>query len=121
MGRVVHFEIPSDNPDRLKEFFTKTFDWSFQQFGEDPYHFALTGDRAGMGIDGAIMQRKDPRQPIVNTIGVDSIDNAITRIEANGGSIVVPKQKIGDMGYVAYFKDPDDNIHGVWETIPGGS
>lgn len=121
MGRIVHFEIPSDNPEKLKEFYNKTFDWNFQTWGEEDYHFALTGDRSGMGIDGAIMKRMDAHQPVVNTIGVDSVDSAVSRIEANGGTIVVPKQKVGEMGYVAYFKDPDGNIHGVWEVIPGGS
>lgn len=119
MGRVVHFEIPSDDPKRLKEFFTKTFDWNFETWGEQDYHFAMTGDRSGMGIDGAIMKRMDPQQPVVNTIGVASVDDAVSRIEANGGTIVMPKEKIGEMGYVAYFKDPDGNTHGVWEALPG--
>lgn len=119
MSRVVHFEIPSDDPNRLKEFFTNTFGWSFQEYGDENYQFALTGDKSGMGIDGAIMKRKDPQQPVVNTIGVASVDDAVSKIEENGGTIVMPKQQIGEMGYVAYFKDPDGNIHGVWETIPG--
>lgn len=120
MGRIVHFEIPSDNPERLKEFYNKAFDWNFQSWGDQDYHFAMTGDRAGLGIDGAILKRESPHQPVVNTIGVESVDSAVAKIEANGGSIIVPKQQIGDMGYVAYFKDPEGNVHGVWEAIPGG-
>lgn len=119
MSRIVHFEIPADNPERLKEFFSKTFDWNFQSWGDQDYHFALTGDRSGMGIDGAIMKRDSPHQPVVNTIGVESVDEAVKKIEANGGTIILPKEKIGDMGYVAYFKDPDGNVHGVWESLQG--
>lgn len=121
MGRVVHFEIPSENPERLKSFFADTFNWKFDQYGEDPYFLATTGADSEMGINGAVMLRKDPRQPMVNTINVKSIDDSIKRIEENGGTIVVPKVTVGDMGQVAYFKDPEGNIHGVWENaaVPG--
>ncbi|MDZ4745204.1 MAG: VOC family protein [bacterium] len=117
MSRVVHFEIPSDDPKRLKEFFTNTFGWSFEEYGDENYQFASTGEKSGLGIDGAIMKRNHPQQPVVNTIGVASVDDAVAKIEANGGTVVMPKQQVGDMGYVAYFKDPEGNIHGVWEAM----
>jgi hypothetical protein len=51
----------------------------------------------------------------VNTISVASIDATIPVIEANGGTLVVPKMEVGDMGWVAYFTDPEGMIHGMWE------
>jgi predicted enzyme related to lactoylglutathione lyase len=62
------------------------------------------------------MKRNDPAQPLVNVIGVDSIDATIPKIEAHGGTIVVPKMAVGDMGSVAYFTDPEGMIHGLWEV-----
>ncbi len=118
MNRIVHFEIPSDNPEKLKEFYGTVFGWEFEGWGDEPYFLAVTGPEDKGGINGAIMKRRDPKQPVVNTLSVQSIDKMITVIEKHGGAIVVPKAAVGDMGWVAYFTDPEGNIHGLWETTP---
>ena len=32
MPRPVHFEIPTDNPDKAIQFYEKTFGWKFQKW-----------------------------------------------------------------------------------------
>ncbi len=118
MSRVVHFEIPCDNPEKTIEFFKTAFGWTFQQYGTDPYWIAITGDEKSPGINGAIMKKRDPNQPIVNSISVADIDAGIKNIEAAGGLIVVAKMPIPTVGWLAYFKDPDGNIHGVYQDDP---
>jgi uncharacterized protein len=34
-NRVVHFEIPCDNPLKTMDFFREVFGWSFQQFSTE--------------------------------------------------------------------------------------
>jgi hypothetical protein len=53
----------------------------------------------------------------VITIGVDSIDQHVPRIEAAGGTLVVPKGEVPEMGYYAYFTDTEGNLMGLWETM----
>ncbi len=118
MNRVVHFEIPSDDPEKSQEFYGKCFGWSMNKWGDEAYWLASTGPDDQPGINGAIMKKKDPRQPVVNTIEVDSIEKAIFRIESYGGQIVVSKMGIPGVGWLAYFKDPDQNIFGVMENDP---
>lgn len=113
MNRVVHFEIPADNLERATNFYKDVFGWNFMSYDEN-YQLARTGD--GMGIDGAVMKKRDPNQPMVNSIEVPSVDEFAKKIEAAGGQMVVPKVAVGEMGYVAYFKDTEGNIHGIWET-----
>lgn len=115
-NRVVHFEIPCDNPEKTMRFFSEAFNWNFQQFGTEEYWMAMTGDEKAPGINGAIMKKRDPNQPIVNSIDVTNIDEAIQKIEKAGGLIVVPKMPIPTVGWLAYFKDPDGNIHGVYQN-----
>ena len=43
--------------------------------------------------------------PVV-VMDVPSIDDALQTVERLGGSTVVPKQPVGDMGFTAYVKDP---------------
>lgn len=117
-SRVVHFEIPCDNPEKTMSFFEEAFGWTFQQFGTEEYWFAITGDEKSPGINGGLMKKKDPNQPLANSIDVANIDTAIERIEKAGGTIVLPKMPIPTVGWVAYFKDPDGNIHGVYQNDP---
>lgn len=117
-NRVVHFEIPCDNPEKTIEFFQNAFGWNFQRFGEEEYWIVITGDEKEPGINGGLMKKKDPRQPIANTIGVEDLEKAIKDIESSGGTIVVPKMPIPKVGWLAYFTDPDGNIHGVYQNDP---
>ena len=49
------------------------------------------------------------------TIGVDSIDDTLKKIEAGGGTTVTPRTPIPNMGAFAYFKDSEGNTMGLFE------
>jgi uncharacterized protein len=117
MSKVVHFEFPADAPDKLCTFFSKVFGWEFQQFGEEDYYLTTAGADEEQGIGGAIMKRNDKDQPIVTVINVDSIEETAKVIEQHGGKLVVEKAPVADMGFYAYFKDPEGQIHGLWESV----
>jgi len=118
MPKPVHFEIPAEDPQRATKFFTDVFGWQFANWGDQDYWLATTGAKGEAGIDGAVMKRRDPAQPLVNSINVDSVDAYAEKIVAAGGQIVVPKMTVPSMGYVAYFKDTEGNIHGLWQHDP---
>jgi hypothetical protein len=66
-----------------------------------------------------MMARKMPGQPFMNYITVPSIDAMSEAVQANGGVIVLPKQEIGmGMGWIACFKDPENNIIGLHQMAP---
>lgn len=114
-NRVTHFEIPNDHPDKAMKFFESVFHWSFNKFPDEDYWYAVTGIENDPGINGAIMKKRDPNQPITNTISVSDIDKTIERIEKEGGTIVVPKMAIPYTGWQCFFKDPDGNILGIFQ------
>jgi len=114
-NRVTHFEIPCDNPQETMAFFEKVFNWKFDPFGDQRYWFAKTGDDKTPGINGAIIKKRHPDQPITNSIEVENLDATIEQIVSAGGEMAVPKMPIQGMGWLAFFKDPDGNIHGIWE------
>ena len=113
--RVTHFEIPSDDPRNAIDFFSTVFGWSFSKFGDQDYWFAQTGSESAPGINGAIMKKRQPQQPLVNSINVTDIDHTIEAIQNAGGHIVVPKHSIPEKGWLCFFKDLDNHIHGVWQ------
>lgn len=123
-GRVVHFEIPFDDGDRARGFYHEAFGWNVQEMPEMNYTMASSGPVSDQGmpsepgfINGGMFKRESaaPSSPVI-TVDVDSIDDALDRIEKLGGSTVSPKQTVGDMGFAAYFQDPEGNVMGLWET-----
>ena len=117
MSRVVHFEIPANDPKKMIDFYVRVFDWHFKQFGQNEYWIAETGDAKEPGINGAMMKKIHPQQPITHDIEVDDIDEAIKKIESNGGKMVVPKTALANVGWRAFFTDPEGNIQGLWQTV----
>jgi len=128
MDKVVHFEIPFDNQDRAKKFYSSIFGWELQDWqfaGGLTYTGVRTvpvDEKTYMptepgAINGGMMKRsKEVSAPII-TIHVGSIDEYIKKIEAAGGKAVMPKQEVPDMGFYSYFIDSEGNVIGLWETM----
>jgi predicted enzyme related to lactoylglutathione lyase len=117
---IVHFEIPADDLTRAKTFYEKTFGWKIKAFPMPPgqeYFGVMTKKKGEPGIDGGMMKRKNPGQPFTNYITVKSIEAMNQAVEANGGTIVLPRQEIGQgMGWISAFKDPENNIIGLHQV-----
>lgn len=47
---------------------------------------------------------------------MSNIDEALKKIEQNGGKVVRGKEEVGDVGYAAYFKDSEGNVVGLWQN-----
>ena len=125
MPRVMHFEIPADNPERVGEFFNKTFGWRIEKWdGPMEYWMVYTGQGSETdpadegGIDGGIARRSEATPQTVNTIDVPDIDAFILKVVENGGEIIAPKSAVPGVGWLAYFKDPEGNVHGMMQSDP---
>lgn len=126
MPKVVHFEIPADDLDRARNFYSSVFGWELQTMdmpgGE--YTSVVTtplDEKTQMptepgAINGGMMQRSDRTPTPVITVDVEDINDALQQIEARGGGTVTPRTAIPGMGAFAYFKDPEGNLMGLWET-----
>ncbi len=63
------------------------------------------------------MGREAPEEVgLVSTFGVESVDDAVARVEELGGKVVMPKQTVLGMGWLAHFLDPEDNLFAVWQS-----
>jgi uncharacterized protein len=117
-----HFEIPADDVARAKAFYEKSFGWKIKQYPMPPgqEYWAVTTTKKGeAGINGGLMKRNMPGQPFTNYISVKSIDTAVQTVQTNGASIVMAKQEIpGGMGWIAVFKDPENNFIGLHQAGP---
>ena len=126
MRKVVHFEIPADDLERAKDFYGSVFGWRLQTMpmGDGDYTVVTTTpvDEQTQeptepgGINGGLVPREESLTTPVLTIDVEAIDDALAEIEARGGATVTPRTAIPGMGAYAYFRDPEGNVLGLWET-----
>jgi predicted enzyme related to lactoylglutathione lyase len=121
-GRVVHFEIPFENGDQARAFYQNAFGWVIMPMPEMDYTIVSTGPTGDQGptepgyIGGGLMQRSEPFQGPVIVVDVDDIDASLAKIEDLGGTTLRPRMEVGDMGFAAYFTDPEGNLMGLWQT-----
>jgi len=126
MNKVVHFELPADNADRAKKFYKETFDWQIQDIPEMNYTILRTVQvddkmmpKESGAINGGMFLRKDSDNSVNGpsfAVEVEDIDEAVKKIRNAGGLIIKEKMPVGDMGFIAYFKDTEGNILSVWQT-----
>jgi predicted enzyme related to lactoylglutathione lyase len=126
MGGVVHFEIPADDQERARKFYQEALGWRIEPVPGMDYNMVVTtpmdettGQPTQPGaINGGMMARDGQITNPVITVDVPDIDATLQTVERLGGSVVMPKSEIPGMGYFAYFKDPEDNVMGLWENLP---
>lgn len=117
MGRIVHFEIDAEDPERLVKFYQDAFGWEINKWeGPMEYWLVMTGDQKEAGIDGGFFRVDGEKMGTVNTIDVASAKDAIDRVEASGGSVIRDVQPVPGVGYFAYCADVEGNVFGVMES-----
>jgi uncharacterized protein len=122
MGRVSHFEITADDPDRAAEFYRKAFGWEFTDYGGPfKYLLATSGPKDQVGIDGAVMPRSDHKQAVINTISVDRWEDGARAVSEAGGKVLTQKDAVPGQGYFAYCRDTEGNVFGIFEANPNAS
>lgn len=113
MPTIVHFEIPADDVERAKKFYSELFGWEIKEVPGMQYWLITT--KGEMAVGGGMMKRQHPRQSITNYIDVPSVEEYSAKIERLGGKVLVPRQAVPGMGYFAVCLDMEKNVFGIWE------
>ena len=121
---VVHFEIPADDVEKLRKFYSLLFGWKIELMpGQVEYYgiWTVPVDEKGMplrpGVNGGLMKKQNPEHKAVNYIQVESVDEYIKRIESLGGRIVVPKMEVPGIGWWALALDPEGNQFAILQPM----
>jgi len=119
MNRFIHFELATDDLEKTAAFYRDVFGWQIQKWeGPIEYWLVTTGDESTLGINGGLMQTGGEFRGTINTIGVADIDDAIAKVKAHGGEIVLEKDAVPGVGYQAYFKDNSGIVVGLHQEDP---
>ena len=114
MTGIVHFEIPADDMQRAKKFYSNLFGWNI--VGMPGMDYMMIDVYGAPG--GGMMKKILPDQQIINYIGVPSVDEYAAKVEKLGGKIIVPKKAVPGMGYFVVCMDTENNPFGIWEMDP---
>lgn len=119
MPTIVHFDIPAFDPERAGTFYERVFGWKMTDIpGPVPYRFVATTDSQGhAGIGGGISKRMEGEKGgITHFIGVESIDEYLSKVESAGGMVLEGKMSVPGYGFLAVCRDTEGNRFGLWES-----
>ena len=116
-GRVIHFEIHADDPERAAKFYEKALGWKIQKWEGPMEYWMVTTGKDGPGIDGGIMRRMEGGSTW-NTVDVENLDKTVEKIVKAGGRQVSPKQAVPGIGWAAYCADSEGNVFGLMQSDP---
>ncbi|SRR5260221_8116859 len=135
MNPVVHFEMPAKDKKRVADFYSKVFGWQMNQLGSEMGNYLLAQttqtDENRMPITpGAInggffeYQEKEGFNIPHLVISVDSLEEAMKKVEQAGGKILGGASspgKIDDIpgiGRYISFDDSEGNHLGMLQPAP---
>ena len=115
MAKIVHFEIPADDPQRASRFYHDALGWEISRFGDEPYWLVRAGGDDEPGANGALVAREDHHRSPVVIAGVEDIDDVLSRVVSCGGKVTQGKQPVPGMGWSAYVLDSEGNTIGLFQ------
>lgn len=122
MNNVAYFEIQSENPKKLADFYGKIFDWEIHEDKNLPIEYFRIKTE---GMNGGILKRPTKTPPMemgtnafTNSMQVANFDETAKIILENGGIVAMEKFAIPGTCWQGYFVDLDHNVFGIFEVDP---
>ena len=108
---VVHFEIQSNGPSKLHEFYADLFEWRVD--ASNPMGYGVVDTGTDKGINGGIGTAIDGPNLVTFYVEVEDIAAKLKEAEERGATVVTPVTSIPGMVTYAMFSDPEGNCVGL--------
>jgi predicted enzyme related to lactoylglutathione lyase len=117
MPTLCHFEIPADDIEKIRKFYSGLFDWKMEKTDrKDEYWIISTKNLKGeIGVSGAIEKQHSPQQAMTCNFCVESVDEYSEKVRELGGEVFIQKTSVPGKGYYAYCLDPEGRCFVLWE------
>lgn len=107
------FEIPVTDFDRAKKFYEILFDAEIMEMPFPDGKYGMLPCDMMEGVGGGIVQgagfEPSTTGSLVYLNGGDDLNGPLSKVEAAGGRIVLPKTSIGENGFMAHILDTEGN------------
>jgi uncharacterized protein len=110
-GKLVHFELPAQDTDRAKKFWSGVFGWDFgdSAMPEMEYYMVRTGEDQG----GAVYPAEKSGMKVY--FDTDDIDASIAKVRELGGT-AEEKQPIPEIGWFTHCQDTEGNDFSLFQS-----
>ncbi len=117
MAKIIHFEIPATDPEKVGNFYKEVFDWEISQYeGVSDYWLVMAGPKEEKyGISGAIYKR-GANDKTINTISVEDVKEAMKKVKKAGGEILGEVMNIPNVGLIVQAKDIEGTQFGMLQV-----
>ena len=110
-GQIGYLQLPALDVSVSAAFYRAVFGWTVPSDSDNPGFTDGSGHVIGHWRTDFTVAGAGGIRPYIY---VDGVDEVVSRIVANGGTIVQPRYDEGNL-WVAHFEDPAGNVLGVWE------
>ncbi len=110
------FEIPVTDMHRAVRFYNEVFGWELNIVEASPFQFAFFDfpeHRTGGSLSRGENYRPGADGAVIYLYAGQDLSEPLSRVEAAGGKVLMPKQSIGEHGYTAWFRDTEGNRIGM--------
>ncbi|GAA5221170.1 VOC family protein [Membranihabitans marinus] len=111
------FEIPVKDFDKAKEFYETILGKEMQVMEMAGMKSAFFAADLQNGIGGCIVQSQGYEPSMKGSLiylnGGEDLSGPLSKVEAAGGEVLLPKTSIGANGFMAHFKDCEGNKVGL--------
>ena len=121
-NRIVHFEIPAGDVEKLSKFYSDLFDWKFsKQTMPDPtggmdYWMIQTTGMGPEHLAGGMYRKQEETDKPRFFVYVEDIDSHTEKLKQAGGTVIYGKQELPGMGWSVPGCRPRRKLAG---TVPG--
>jgi uncharacterized protein len=112
------FEISVTDISRAKKFYETVFDFQMQEMEMMGMKMAFFPMEPGSGKANGGLAQSQMHKPSAEGVkvylnGNPDLSVALSKVEAAGGKITMPKTSIGPNGFMAFFTDTEGNSIGL--------
>ena len=116
-NRIVHFEIPAGDVEKLSRFYSDLFEWKFskQSLGSMDYWMIQTTGTGPEHLAGGMYTKQEETDKPRFFVYVDDIDSHAEKLKQAGGRVIYEKQELPGMGWSLLAADPENNLLGLFQ------
>lgn len=117
VNRPAWIDLATPDAAASRAFYSKVFGWDIE-VSDDPQYGGYGTAKLGDHSAGGIGPKQSEQSPTAWSlyIGSDDVDGLARRVEAAGGTVVVPPSDVGDQGRWAVFQDPSGASFSAWQA-----
>ena len=115
-------DLGSPDLEASRGFYSDLFGWTAELSPDPQYGGYTIFSREGQAVAGAGALANDSQVPSWSIyLATDNADTVATKVQNNGGTVVVAPMDVGQEGRMAVFTDPDGAVFSVWQgrNMPG--